>query len=114
MAKKLKEFKIRRKGWLRGKDCEVREVSLRTNTGSMCCLGFFARHCGVPAVGIEGAALPSDIPKECEGQDLLPPEIFDLENDIANVNDKEDLTPTEREKTLTKLFKKVGYKPIFV
>jgi hypothetical protein len=107
-TKKPKELVISRKKHLRGNG----GGKLRNHAGAMCCLGFLARACGIPAKDLVGKDLPSDL----SDSDLKNSPVYasltlrfgddnSFANEAARINDDEDISRTEREKRLIKLFK---------
>jgi hypothetical protein len=56
---KVKEFTIDRAKWYRGKG--PKESCLLNDEGQMCCLGFFAKACGIEDDKIQGKACPPEV-----------------------------------------------------
>lgn len=59
MAKKLFGLTINRNRWFRGRGSDGSQ--LLTDEGQMCCLGFLARACGIPANEILDRATPEEL-----------------------------------------------------
>lgn len=109
---KMKSFTVRRKKWARGG--KNGEAALLNQDGNMCCLGFAA--CQISRIR------RSELADEGEPQNVYKDKSFltDVEryddnvdvtnNDLASkamtINDNEKLSENEREKRLTKLFRK--------
>lgn len=138
----MKEFTIDRSKWDRGKIFEDSRIDagidestylLHPYDGAMCCLGFYLKSCGVPAVylrdqrGPKNAARPMlsrgrRIPMQMrwllEDAGLFPTSSVvddsELAQKLMNVNDNEDLPSREREKKIAALFAKQGIKVKFV
>lgn len=117
-AKKIK-FTVRRKNWLRG---NTDTSTLLNDTGSMCCLGFLGRACGIKQKDL----LFRDTPASCADiAESYPKSIVKKKKDktwyvnsdicfqIMNINDKDKLSLSERESKLKTLFKKAGIEVTF-
>lgn len=99
---------IRRKKWLRGTKTSV----LRNENGSMCCLGFYARKCNIPASKLVGLGEPFELVEM--GLKALPG-LFDkfgastkLCTQLISENDERGIELGERENRIKSLFKKIG------
>ena len=130
----VKSFVVDRETWYRGKGAG-KSCLLNTN-GKLCCLGFYARSCGVEDRLMRNIGDPNNLVEMLDGEKT----IFDIKvnhvnrkanvlwetklvhnkknSDICNklmtVNDSETFDTFEREKKLTALFKKIGIKVKFV
>lgn len=122
-----KRFVVKRDKWLRGDDGKT--STLLDRGGCMCCLGFVATQCGVPADSILEEADPSMLDADTAKTVPLLAEIYDqdeedgyayervrnskLSNDAIEVNDDSRLTDAERERHLSELFAAHGYEMVF-
>ena len=115
-------LRINRKRWFRGKGGA--ESALRLPNGKMCCLGFYGRSKKVPVDVMLDAGLfghtdvnfcdldeslfqsMTSIPKYVTAKVSVLPPFNHLENIIAKVNDAIDISDTQREKILQRLFKR--------
>lgn len=111
----MKQFTINRKKWLRGEGSEYSSL-LRTEDGKMCCLGFLGLACGGTKKQIESCDSPAGTYGPKWPSALLHPDTgLDSTTceELMKVNDNEDLTDTERESRLKKIFKEIGIKVVF-
>lgn len=112
MAEKLKEVKISRKKWHRNEgNSHDFESLLRMPNGKQCCMGFLARACGYRVKDIANRGYPSSL---MDSHDRFSEELLRLEYQIAVVNDRSSVTIRKREQEIRVLFKKAGYKAVFV
>jgi hypothetical protein len=119
---KGKTLVIKRSRWLRGTE----DTCLRDGHGDMCCLGFDAWACGVSADDIENISDPCDlyISISMDAADILWEDNLlsyfktrmkfeaggntkDVELAIE-INDREGISDTEREKRLIPVLKRIG------
>lgn len=112
------EFTIRMRSWLRGEDSQ--SYLHRSDDHKQCCLGFYARACGVPLKNIVDVSLPNELYSEesplaipslvnkKDGEDLKIVEHF------TDVNDDTESTDETKIKKITSLFKRIGVKVNFV
>ena len=123
-AKKLKTLVIKRSKWARGMTDESALRVTKPNevegvmrpSGTMCCLGFLARECGATTKQINGKLVPSDVPNVAWPAGLVTKKggHTKLCDKIVEVNDSVGIdVADDREKKLTKLFTKIGYKLVF-
>lgn len=120
----VKKFTVKRKRWLRGKGSD--ESRLLTNSNKMCCLGFYARACGLSTKQIKDQSSPENaafIYTYSDDDYYASPEkdkvwktklINKYGRDTATcsslmeTNDDEDMKDSVREKKIKSLFKKLG------
>ena len=112
------KFTINRKTWLRG---NPNTSVMRNQHGSMCCLGHFARACGIPAttlvdkttpglMRIWGIKLPSQIEDALTERKVshYSGETYIVNSDLASefieANDKKDTPQAKRERKIKELF----------
>lgn len=111
------KFTVDRATWYRGKG-NVKS-SLLTDSGERCCLGFFAKACGLSDDVTLGVGMPANIrvtlPKEMTWLRHSNYANFssDLACDIASTNDCQNIDDEQREKELTELFKKANHEIVF-
>lgn len=115
----VKSFVVDCKTWYRGRGSNS-SCMLNTN-GKSCCLGFYARQCGVENKLMRKKATPLDVVRNTRDIQVQwdTKLIKHNKNSITcerlmETNDSRDLTEPEREKKLTALFKKNGIKVKFV
>lgn len=112
----LQEFTIDRKTWLRG---DIKMSLLLNGKGERCCVGFFGQQiCHISDRAMRGysylrSVLRGIIDTQTMGEfrrnvDIVALNLIYTVNDDATINDK------ERERELTRLFTKIGYKPVFI
>lgn len=116
-------FTINRATWLSGKlyaDDNTVESLMRDHKGRMCCLGFYARECRIPAKSLTGKGTPLNLKIEHRHKfhNLLAPSsdgIADsyLSGKLIEANDTMGLTPKKREERITELFRKAGIRVRF-
>ena len=124
--KDVKKFVVKRSKWYRGEgDAESR---LQTSKNKMCCLGFYAKECGLKKKDILDIGSPGEVPYDIKNlwdTFLLEskthfytdePSISDssIANDMMEINDNEFITEKERELRLKELFKTQGIKLKFI
>lgn len=120
MKKKKIKFTVRRKNWLRGKG----DALLLNENGSMCCLGFLGRACGLKKKDMLELGTPEDVDiEEPDKGTQFPYSIVDKHDyfmgntglcyEIIDVNDAPNLSSKEREQKLTKLFAEGGIEVTF-
>lgn len=110
-AKKVTRLVIVRRRWWRGQGGDTSALR-RESDGKQCCLGFYARACGIRGVDIEGVTMPTGV------YDLWPKEAHWLfgagynhsadADDLANINDN-----NPDEKSIARIFAKHGVKVVF-
>lgn len=125
--KDVKKFVVKRSKWFRGQGDE--QSRLQTNNNKMCCLGFYAKECGLKKKHIIDVASPSKIEydirilwksflfnrKEAElADDLIRISDSNITNDLMEINDSEVISEKIRERQLKDLFKAQGIKLKFI
>lgn len=112
MKQKKIKFTVRRKNWLRG----VNSCSYLLNkNGSMCCLGFLGRACGLKTIDL----LHRNSPDSCDQKrHLYPKSIVNSRNTklcqkIIDCNDEVYLPVADKEKQLKALFAEGGIEVTF-
>lgn len=135
VVKDIKKFTVKRENWLRGEKNDSR--LLRYDDNKMCCLGFYARACGIPKKYI----LDESTPNESYGNLLnmntrwdsflisksdvcTDPFLISVDdaytddsksaNELMKINDDDTISDKTRENRLKKLFLKNGIKVNFV
>lgn len=107
--KKVTVLRINRKRWWRGQGSDDSRLRKRKD-GKQCCIGFYARACGLKITDIEGcatlAALDSD---ELRAHESKHNKTF---SDLYEVNDDAELTAKDRESKIRQLFKDLGVKKV--
>jgi hypothetical protein len=126
----VKQFTIDRKTWNCAELCNRYEKAkkepletalLEPESGTMCCLGFYATACGVPKNILENRAYPSGLPR---GRSKLSKALFeplpsydahsdDAERILANINDNANISAATRERRVAKAFAEIGVKVKF-
>ena len=120
---------IKRQTWERGRPAES---AMLTDYGTYCCLGFFAKECGVEDKLLKHQLTPQDVPQILSDLVLVSPENFDrdtglswmfaddsyrynnlLANCAMEINDDTEITDEERELHLTLLFDLFGHEIVF-
>lgn len=91
--------------------------ALLNDVGNMCCLGFYAKACGVNEVNLQNIYTPSGIYEEDRGS--LSPKVADFGDtdwtDVAmQINDNPELRQSSREQILTAHFRAIGILVKFV
>lgn len=117
--KDVKTFTVKRSEWLRGFNINS---CLLNEDGKMCCLGFYARACGLRKQDI----LDMSDPEQCTSVKNKKWNTFLIDDDdgsddnsqycweLMEANDDKNLSDKKREKKLTSTFKKAGVKVEFV
>ncbi len=117
------KFEVKRSEWYRGlwENNSALFVKRQDRTsGQMdrkrCCLGFFANACGLSDRQIVNCHELSDVSEvstkgATDDWNSLP---IGLLGDIMETNDNGNTSDEQREKKLTKLFKKAGHEIVFV
>lgn len=112
---------IDRSKWIRGQGDMV--SALLTSEGKMCCLGFFAKECGLTDNQIHCKPAPANvgkIDKEIWDKNMLRNDLpYDTAHspvamELMTINDSKSLPETEREKDIAKLFATFGVEVEFV
>ncbi len=112
-------FTVNRPEWYRGNGPDS---SLLTSTGSMCCLGFLGRACGISKDELLSRGAPADVshpedrakwPRGLIHQAPTGTEDSMLCVEIIRVNDNVELAELDRETQLTELFAKIGLTVVF-
>lgn len=101
---------IVRRRWLRGEGAADSYLR-RASDGRQCCLGFYARVCGIKAKTIVGEWLPGDVREEWPEDAQW---LFDgvrHSADATSLADINDNSPDE--KKIARLFAKHGVKVVF-
>lgn len=117
----LQEFTIDRKTWLRG-DCYAQfgtESALLSAQGERCCVGFFAHETfGFRDQDLLGVSYLESVVLNLNLDSDTKAEFCARVNEplgrIYDVNDDMEINDFVREARLTKLFAKIGYRPVFV
>lgn len=119
----MKEFTVKRSKWAR-KDDEIESMgnsALLNYEGNMCCLGFACKEMGVQENILNGAACPDEVGELLPKGNPLTIELgggvcnpSSLSSNAISINDNPGLPSPEKEKQLTKLFKREGIKINFV
>lgn len=120
--KKIKTLTIDRRKWGRGVEGDgklLHRADDEIDAGKMCCLGFYARVCGLTSRQIVDRAMPTGV--SATAQKLLPdwlllgtrmgklPDVSFL----AHINDDSTISDKVREKKITEIFAKHGIKVEF-
>lgn len=106
------KFVVDTKTWLQGEG-HYRSKLLRASDGKMCCLGFLALACGIPAENIKNKSSLAEI----KYWQNLSVKLFVNNNleEIEEVNDDERILSKEKRQTkLTELFSKIEIEIIFI
>lgn len=98
----VKKFIVYREDWHRGKGAHGSKL-IREEDDKLCCLGFLALQCGMPAHKILGKGFFSEVSEIA----AIPEKVVKNQYDIGKLNDKESLD--DREEQLTKFFKDFCY-----
>ena len=117
------EFTVKRNKWVSGTssspDTKVGEggSKLLNKQGYMCCLGFCAKQLGAKKKELLGAGQPCSLLQNLPvinkkvkcylGGEYIGNTV--LSEEAMYINDNGDLSPQQREKKLTSLFKKFGH-----
>lgn len=122
----MKQFTIIEEKWARGGNGGA--TALLNADGNMCCLGFLCLARGLERGDINGYCMPSEIMKYYvhETPQRLINALGDLVEDdegniddtiltqkIAEVNDNENISESDRRCQLTGLFSKLGLEPVY-
>lgn len=124
--KDVKKFVVKRSKWYRGKGDEGSR--LQTSSNKMCCLGFYAKECGLKKKDILDISSPGEVSFDIKSQwdtflvqnrtSDFSEETFYMDSSIANdmmeINDSENISEKEREKSLKELFNTQGIKLKFI
>lgn len=127
----MKTFIIKRSKWARGG--KNGSSQLLNEKGAMCCLGFFSRKLGATPKQIRDVPAPHCLVQKFIVDDNAPlakkwKRLFkglvvgklnrltrtNLADKMMPLNDNEEVSELEREKGLTKMFAKLGWKPKFI
>lgn len=117
--KKVRQFTIKKAGWVRGKNLGDEEnfSSLENKRGNKCCLGFYAEALGNPVRSSSGnfAALPSCI-SDSDWPKWLVSKGDDTKHcyQLSLANDKEFSRERDRERRIKQLFARQGIKVNFI
>lgn len=111
MKKKLTQFTIDTKHWLRGNWVPS---ELRNSSKNMCCLGHLAKSVGAKNEDILLCTMPENAIKVKWPEGIL----YNGRNtalcgQIISANDDAELSPQVRKSMLIKLFAKINLKPVF-
>jgi hypothetical protein len=116
--KDIKEFTIDRKKWYRGKG--PRQSKLLNSRGQMCCLGFYAKACGIPRDNMYGEATPSDVdPDRMRVWDSFLIKNTPVENsakcyELMKINDNRYISEAQREFQIRNIFEEQNIEVKFV
>jgi hypothetical protein len=113
---------IKRARWLRGSPGETRFSFLRhPDNDKQCCLGFYARQCGIATKAIRGIATPDNIWGDDERRKVQRLFLADtisslneITDDLMAVNDDSNITAKKRESQIRKLFRKLKVRVRFI
>lgn len=109
------KFIIDRSKWRTGSLSDVRtglgNTVLKNHEGYMCCLGFICEQSGCKDIMYRLSPYALDNPPSFLSQNNRDTK---LTNDAMSINDDGEITPEEKEKVLTKLFKEHGIELEFV
>ena len=101
---------IRKKKWVRG--AKNGESSLLNSQGCMCCLGFLAIECGADRGDISGKPSP-----DATNGVLWPRRLLNRDGNnsalchaMVKANDDQGIDDNARIKTLTPLFRQIGFR----
>lgn len=110
--KRAKKFTIDRSKWYRGKgDCNSK---LLRKDGSMCCVGFYAKACGLSDEDIIDKPTINDV-YVIEEHEENRIEVSDpVINIIYNTNDNVNISEADREKGIYEQFIEMGVQVDFV
>lgn len=121
VAEDVKKFTVNRKRWFRGKGDT--KSALLTPSDKMCCLGFYARSCGLPKSQILNILSPMEVHFQTETDDYgvavgknknwhtkLVKNGVNTKTcqQLMVVNDNEELEDKKRESKIKALFKTIG------
>lgn len=130
--KDVKKFVVKRSKWFRGRG---NTLSRLQTDNQMCCLGFYAKECGLKKKNITDVVSPGEIEYEIKDiwdtfllarisniydSDPDDPGLTDIiiDSEIANslmeINDDVNISDEDREYKLKELFKEQGIKVKFV
>lgn len=128
----MKQLIIDRSKWRTGgegyRHTGIGDTQLLNDDGYMCCLGFYCLQAGIPSEDILGVGEPDDIDgvrdfyNKFEDMELLLVDMEPYENlmnktkfTIAaiSINDKETITPDEREQMIKDHFGSVGIEVVY-
>ncbi len=121
----MTEFTINRKTWMTPNHPQWENIDgnclYNPDEQTMCCLGFYCnRVARIKKEELEFIGVPSDLPEEYKqylDKYVYKPTIENIikfEDDLANINDDLELFAKEREKKISQIFKKAGYKVKFI
>jgi hypothetical protein len=106
--REIKELVIDRARWGTGQ--------LRNEDGSMCCLGFLGKACGIKVKDMLAVGMPDDLPSWLI--ELFPDGLNSRDEiaaeQAANINDDPNMPRKKKEAKLRELFKTQGIKLTFV
>ena len=115
----VKKFKVKRSKWFRGQGSD--DSFLLNNEGQMCCLGFYSAACGIKKSYLKNEEAPGEINSDIQNQwqtfllndsDIDTEEQYKIDSwactQLMKINDDENMSDTEREEKLTKLFANDG------
>lgn len=116
--KKVKEFTVDCNKWLRGEMIS----SLLVSSGKMCCLGFYAKACGVEDSDLMNTATPARLYAKCnielEGLTSVMDEGHLRDNRLTQLavsyNDDRHISDELRISSLTRVFNDLGIKVTFI
>jgi hypothetical protein len=112
----LKELVIDRRKWDRGNPDKYGGALLKEG-GQMCCLGFYARACGLRKKDIFRIGMPINVRQEAPIRNKAAWNVLLHQEGIANrlsrTNDNKQTSDQEKEIGIKKDFKKLGVKVTF-
>lgn len=128
----MKQLIIDRAKWRTGGEgyhhTGIGDTQLLNDDGYMCCLGFYCLQAGIPSEKILNVGEPDDIINVREFYDKSEDISFllldrdhdddsmintDFVNTAIRINDKESITPDEREKMIKDHFKYMGIEVVY-
>lgn len=121
--KRSTEFTVSRATWLRG---NASDSMLLDGRGRMCCMGFYARSCGLPDIDLlESMRIRDALGQEQKGalEELERDVVFggksryspiDVDENVYAVNDASYMSDADREAALTTLLAERGITVHFV
>ncbi len=103
MYEDVDKFTINRKSWLHGQDSFA-----MLDKNKMCCLGFYAKACGLQDKEIKYALSPQSVKASWKTKLLVDGKNSSSCADIIFVNDSAYFKDEQRERLLKKKFKTLG------
>lgn len=120
---------INRNKWLRGKEAKNKSAMLKEDNGKMCCLGFYAKACGISEKLMSNKMSPGEVTDRLNEtnkrwdtwllQGASGSEKMNLKSDSAEaiklmrINDDHKTTDAQKEEAIKKIFNKHGVSVYF-